>query len=121
MRHAIPRSLRQRRNNHGKQRKRQERSPEPAQTAKAATLSACDRLVAAGVTFVAVHFDGYGDDGTTEDVKCYDSEWYAWGEHEPLKYDPSIRTAQEIRSVPADVGAGQKSPYNKEGRLCSPG
>ena len=61
---------------------------------------------------MAVHFDGYGDDGTTEDVKCYDSEWYAWGEHEPLKYDASIRTAQEIRSVPADVGAGQKSPYN---------
>jgi hypothetical protein len=65
-------------------------SPE-AQTAKAATLSACDRLVAAGVTFVAVHFDGYGDDGTTEDVNCYDSEWYAWGEHEPLirRLDPN--------------------------------
>jgi hypothetical protein len=26
---------------------------------------------------VAVHFDGYGDGGTTEDVKCYDGEWYA--------------------------------------------
>jgi hypothetical protein len=22
---------------------------------------------------VAVHFDGYGDDGTTEEVKCYDA------------------------------------------------
>jgi hypothetical protein len=63
-------------------------SPE-AQTANAAILSACDSLAAAGVTFVAVHFDGYGDDGTTEDVKCYDSEWYAWGEHEPVKYDGS--------------------------------
>ncbi|MCU1298053.1 MAG: hypothetical protein JWO91_2331 [Acidobacteriaceae bacterium] len=63
-------------------------SPE-AQTAEAAILSACDRRAAAGITFVAVHFDGYGDDGTTEDVKCYDDEWYASGEHEPVKYDGS--------------------------------
>lgn len=49
---------------------------EPQQaTAKAALLAECARLAAAGITFVAVHFDGYGDDGTTEDVKCYDSEW----------------------------------------------
>lgn len=63
-------------------------SPE-AQTAKAVILAECDRLAAAGVTFVAVHFDGYGDDGTTEEVKCYDGEWYAWGEHEPVKHDAS--------------------------------
>ena len=37
----------------------------------------------------AVQFDGYGDDGTTEEVKCYDSECYAWGEHEPVKHDAS--------------------------------
>jgi hypothetical protein len=37
----------------------------------------------------AVHFDGYGDDGTTEEVKCYHSDWYASGEHEPVKYDAS--------------------------------
>jgi hypothetical protein len=59
------------------------------ETAKAAILAECDQLAKAGVTFVAVHFDGYGDDGTTEDVKCYDSEWYAWGEHEPVKCDAS--------------------------------
>ena len=35
--------------------------------AKAAILAECDKLLAAGVTFVAVHFDGYGDDGTTEE------------------------------------------------------
>jgi hypothetical protein len=29
--------------------------------AKAAILAECDNLAAAGVTFVAVHFDGYGD------------------------------------------------------------
>jgi hypothetical protein len=63
-------------------------SPE-AQTAKTAILSECDRLAAAGITVVAVHFDGYGDDGTTEEVKCYHSDWYASGEHEPVKYDAS--------------------------------
>ena len=63
---------------------------EPQQAvAKAALLAECDRLAAVGVTFVAVHFDGYGDDGTTEEVKCYDGESYAWGEHEPVKHDGS--------------------------------
>ena len=59
------------------------------ESAKAAILSECDKLAKAGVTFVAVHFDGYGDDGTTEEVKCYDSEWHASGEHEPVKHDAS--------------------------------
>lgn len=63
---------------------------EPGQAeAKAAILAECDRLAAAGVTFVVVHFDGYGDDGTTEEVKCYDGEWYASGEHEPVKHNAS--------------------------------
>ena len=59
------------------------------EAAKAAILAECDRLAASGVTFVAVHFDGYGDDGTTEEVKCYVGEAYAWGDHEPVKYDAS--------------------------------
>ncbi|HEX9111893.1 MAG TPA: hypothetical protein VF845_10480 [Terriglobales bacterium] len=59
------------------------------ETAKAAILAECDNLTKAGVTFVAVHFDGYGDDDATEEVKCYDSEWYAWGEHEPVNHDAS--------------------------------
>jgi len=63
---------------------------EPEQAAaKAAILAECDSLAAAGVTFVAAHFDGYGDDGTTEEVKCYDGECYAWGEHAPVKHDAS--------------------------------
>ncbi len=63
---------------------------EPEQAAaKAALLAEIDKLAAAGVTFAAAHFDGYGDDGATEEVKCYDSESYAWGEHEPLKYEAS--------------------------------
>jgi hypothetical protein len=67
-----------------------EQSLEPGQAAaKTAILAQCDQLADAGVTFVAVHFDGYGDDGTTEEVKCYDGEWYSSGEHEPVKYDAS--------------------------------
>lgn len=63
---------------------------EPEQAAaKAVLLDECDKLAAAGVTFAAAHFDGYGDDGATEEVKCYDSESYAWGEHEPVKYEAS--------------------------------
>lgn len=58
-------------------------------SAKAAILAECDILAAAGVTFVAVHFDGYGDSGTTEEVKCYDTDWYSWGEPEPFHYDAS--------------------------------
>jgi hypothetical protein len=63
---------------------------EPGQAAaKAAILAQCDQLAAAGVTFVAVHFDGYDDDGTTEEVKSYGSDWNASGEHEPVKHDAS--------------------------------
>jgi hypothetical protein len=55
------------------------------ESAKAAILAECDQLAKAGVTFAVAHFDGYGDSGTTEEVKCYDGECYAWGEDEPLK------------------------------------
>ena len=47
-------------------------SPEEAQ-AKAVILAECENLAAAGVTFVALHFDGYGDSGITEEVQCFDS------------------------------------------------
>jgi len=63
-------------------------SPEE-EKAKGVILAECDKLAAAGVTFVAVHFDGYGDSGATEEVKCYDSEWYGWEAHQPVKYDAS--------------------------------
>lgn len=63
---------------------------EPEQTAaKGALLAECDKLADAGVTFVAVHFDGCGDDGATEEVKCYFGDWYAGQEHEPAQYDAS--------------------------------
>lgn len=57
--------------------------------AKAAILAECEKLQAAGITFVAIHFDGYGDDGTTEDVKCYAGDWFATDEHAPVKHDAS--------------------------------
>ena len=44
--------------------------PEQA-AAKAAILGECDRLAQAGITFVAVHFDGAGDEGVNEDIKYY--------------------------------------------------
>ena len=63
-------------------------SPEEAQ-AKAAILAECENLAAAGTTFVAVHFDGYGDSGVTEEVRCFDSEYYGFEEHEPVAHDAS--------------------------------
>lgn len=57
--------------------------------AKTAILAQCDRLAATGITFVAVHFDGSGDDGVTEEVKCYDSDVYAYEECEPVAHDAS--------------------------------
>jgi hypothetical protein len=57
--------------------------------AKGAILAQCDRLETARVTFVAAHFDGSGDDGITEDVKCYDSDFYAYEECEQVAHDAS--------------------------------
>jgi len=50
--------------------------PEQA-AAKVAIIAECDRLAEAGITFVAVHFDGSGDEGVNEDIKCYATEDYA--------------------------------------------
>ena len=55
--------------------------PEQA-AAKAAILAECDRLAQAGITFVAVHFDGAGDEGVNEDIKCYATEDYDYEESE---------------------------------------
>jgi len=55
--------------------------PEEA-AAKAAILAECERLTEAGITFVAVHFDGSGDQGVNEDIKCYATEDYAYEESE---------------------------------------
>ena len=63
---------------------------EPEQAAaKAAILAECARLSAAGVTFVAIHFDGCGDDGATEDVKCYKGDEYVHEECASQEHDSS--------------------------------
>ena len=69
-------------------RKAEVRTPEQ-EKAKAAILAECDKLTAAGVTFVAVHYDGCGDEGASEDVKCYRGEAYAYMEYEPADFDAS--------------------------------
>jgi hypothetical protein len=61
-------------------------SPEELQ-AKGAILAECENLAAAGVTFVAVHFDGCGDSGVTEDVLCFDSDYYGYDEQKPISHD----------------------------------
>ena len=38
---------------------------------------------------MAVHFDGSGDDGATEEVNCYRSDVYAYEEFERATYDAS--------------------------------
>jgi len=49
---------------------------------KTAILAECERLAEAGITFVAVHFDGSGDEGANEVIKCYATEDYAYEESE---------------------------------------
>jgi hypothetical protein len=57
------------------------------EAAKAAILAECDRPAEAGITFVAVQFDGSGDDGATEEVQCFQRDDYVYGEHEPVNYE----------------------------------
>ena len=68
------------------------------EAAKAAILAECDKLAQAGVRFVAVHFDGYGDDGATEEAKCFNSDYYAYAEHEPVDYD-AVRLQEHFESL----------------------
>ena len=51
--------------------------PEQA-VAKAAILAECERLAEAGITFVAVHFDGSDDEGVNDDIKCFATDDYAY-------------------------------------------
>lgn len=66
---------------------KQEPLSEEETRAKAAILAECETLAAAGVTFVAIHFDGYGDSGVTEEVQCFDSDYYEYEEHKPVEHD----------------------------------
>jgi hypothetical protein len=48
------------------------------QTGKSAILAQRAALEAEGITFVAAHFEGSGDEGITEDVRCYDTSEYSY-------------------------------------------
>jgi hypothetical protein len=61
--------------------------PEQA-AAKAALLTECKNLAKDGITFVAAHFNGYGDEGVTENVRCYDTKNYDYGS-KPVNHDAS--------------------------------
>lgn len=74
-------------------------SPEEAQ-AKAAILAECENLAAAGITFIAVHFDGYGDSGATEEVQCFDTDYYSYEEHKPVEHDAAYLEAHFEALVP---------------------
>jgi hypothetical protein len=54
--------------------------------------------------FVAVHFDGCGNSGATEDVKCFDSEYYAYEEHKPVPYDAAYLQQHFETLVPFGYG-----------------
>jgi len=55
--------------------------PEQA-AARAAIHAECGRLAEVGITFVAMHFDGSGDEGVSQDIECYATEDYAYEERE---------------------------------------
>lgn len=78
---------------------RQPLSPEEG-AAKSAILVECEKFAAAGITFVAVHFDGSGDSGVTEEVKCYNFDYYAYDAHEPAAYDAAHLQEQFEALVP---------------------
>ena len=68
---------------------------EPQQEqAKAVILAARQELQSAGIRFVAMHFDGAGDEGVNEAVKGYDSESYenAWAGIDFLDYATDTKT-----------------------------
>jgi len=68
--------------------------------AKAAILAECEKFATAGITFVGVHFDGSGDSGVTEQVKCFDYDYYTYDEHEPVDYDTTRLQEQFEALVP---------------------
>lgn len=45
-------------------------------------------MAEAGITFVVVHFDGSGDEGANEEIKCYATEDYAYEESEVQESNP---------------------------------
>src|SRR5271170_7621536 len=82
--------------------------PEQA-VAKAAILAECDRLAEAGITFVALHFDGSGDEGVNEDIKCYATENYAYEESEVT--EPSFSPQEHFQPESPELRCCPSSLY----------
>jgi hypothetical protein len=59
------------------------------QTAKTAILAGRQELETAGITLVVMSFDGSGDEGINEDIKCYSSDSYDSNESDPVAHDAS--------------------------------
>jgi hypothetical protein len=81
--------------------------PSEQAATKAAILAECERLAEAGITFVAVHFDGSGDEGANEEIKCYATEDYAYEESE----------AQETNFSCLQEHFEELDPYGYEQRM----
>ena len=76
------------------------------QRAKTLILAARQGLQAAGMTFVAMHFDGAGDEGVNEAVKGYDSESYEHETEDPVDHDLSELQEAFEALVPFDYEDG---------------
>jgi hypothetical protein len=61
--------------------------PPQQAAAKAAIPRRVRPLAEAGITFVAMHFDGSSDEGGNEGIKCYATEDYAYEESEVQEAD----------------------------------
>jgi len=70
----------------------------PKETAAKAAILASARSSRRRITFVAVHVEGSGDSGVAEDVKCFDSDYYAYDEHEPVNHD-AIRLQEHFEAL----------------------
>jgi hypothetical protein len=69
------------------------------EAAKAAILAECEKLAEAGITFVGVHFDGYGG-SRSRSTSPPRWPYYAYQEHEPVDYDASHLQEQFEALVP---------------------
>lgn len=89
---------------HGKKPSNAEQALPPEQAAaKAAIVAECDRLTEVGITFVAVHFDGAGDEGVNEGLKCNATEDYVYEESQVKDANFSHLQEHFGRLSPVDI------------------
>jgi len=69
--------------------------------AKAAILAECDRLTEAEITFVALRRRSAGDEGVSEDIKCYATWMNRWVALGMALSQLRLRRQQELRMASA--------------------